>query len=184
LRKTLIVTGLKQITERYTKDQVKKAGQIRAIFFDVDGVLTDGKIIYDDTGREIKEFNVKDGLIIGYLKKAGIVTGAISGRESGAVTKRCAELKVDFCHQGILDKGIVCEKLMKHYNLKARQVAFIGDDINDLPVFKRVGFRVCPADAVSYLKDRADLVTFAKGGRGVVREVADLVLAARGKFKV
>jgi 3-deoxy-D-manno-octulosonate 8-phosphate phosphatase (KDO 8-P phosphatase) len=175
---------LKKITERYTKDQVRKAAQITAIFFDVDGVLTDGKIIYDDTGREFKEFNVKDGLIISHLKKAGILTGAISGRDSAAVTRRCAELKVDFCHQGITDKGLVCEKLMAHYNLKPKQVAFLGDDINDLPVFKKVGFRVCPADALPYLKDEADLVTFAKGGMGVLREVADLVLAAQGKFRI
>ncbi len=173
---------MKKITDRYTKEQVKKAGQIKALFFDVDGVLTDGKIIYDDTGREIKEFNVKDGLIISRLKKAGIVTGAISGRDSAAVSKRCAELKVDFCHQGIMDKDIVCEKLMKHYKLKAKEVAFIGDDINDLPVFKRVGFKICPADALFYMKDEADLVTFAKGGKGVLREAADLILAARGEF--
>jgi 3-deoxy-D-manno-octulosonate 8-phosphate phosphatase (KDO 8-P phosphatase) len=173
---------LKQITERYTKDQVKKAAQIKAIFFDVDGVLTDGKIIYDDTGREIKEFNVKDGMIISYLKKQGIITGAISGRDSQAVNKRCAELKVDFCHQGIMNKAEVCEKLMQHYKLKSKQVAFIGDDINDLGVFRLVGFRVCPADAIAYLKDEADLVTTAKGGKGVLREVADLVLAAQGHF--
>jgi 3-deoxy-D-manno-octulosonate 8-phosphate phosphatase (KDO 8-P phosphatase) len=79
---------------RYTKEQIKKAALIKAIFFDVDGVLTDGRIIYDDTGKEIKSFSVKDGLIISYLKKAGIITGAISGRESPAVARRCAELKM------------------------------------------------------------------------------------------
>jgi len=175
---------LKQITDRYTKDQVKRASELKAIFFDVDGVLTDGKIIYDDSGRELKAFNVKDGLIISQLKKAGIITGAISGRESAAVTKRCAELQIDFCHQGIMDKGLVCEKLMKHYKLKAKHVAFIGDDINDMPVFKLVGFIVCPADALFYLQAKADLVTYAKGGKGVLREVADLVLAAKGKFRI
>jgi 3-deoxy-D-manno-octulosonate 8-phosphate phosphatase (KDO 8-P phosphatase) len=175
---------LKQILDRYTKEQVKKASQVNAIFFDVDGVLTDGKIIYDDSGREIKEFNVKDGLIISYLKKAGIIVGAISGRESEAVSKRCAELNLDFCHQAILDKGSVCEKLMTHYKLKSKQVAFIGDDINDLPVFKKVGFTICPADAMFYLHNRVDLVTFTKGGKGVLREVADLVLAARGWLKL
>lgn len=174
---------MKQITERYTKDQVKKASIIKAIFFDVDGVLTDGKIIYDDAGREIKEFNVKDGLIVGHLKKAGIITGAISGRDSGAVSKRCAELKVDFCHQGIMDKVAVCEKLIKHYKLKRKEVAYIGDDINDLGVFKLVGLSACPADGLSYMKGRADLVTEAKGGKGAFRELADLVLAAKGKFE-
>jgi 3-deoxy-D-manno-octulosonate 8-phosphate phosphatase (KDO 8-P phosphatase) len=165
---------------RYSKDQIKKASLIKAIFFDVDGVLTDGRINYDDSGREIKSFNVKDGLIISHLKKAGIFTGAISGRESSAVTRRCAELKVDFCHQGIVDKAAAFEKLLKHYKLKTKDVAFIGDDINDLSVFRLTGFSICPADTFDYIKEQVDLVTYAKGGGGVLREVADLVLASQG----
>jgi 3-deoxy-D-manno-octulosonate 8-phosphate phosphatase (KDO 8-P phosphatase) len=168
---------------RYSKEQIRKASLVKAIFFDVDGVLTDGRIIYDDTGREIKSFNVKDGLIISYLKKAGIITGAISGRESAAVTRRCSELKVDFCHQGIVEKGMVFDKLLKHYKLKTKEVVFIGDDINDLPVFRQVGFSVCPADTYDYLKEQVDLVTYAKGGMGVLREVGDLVLTAKGLFE-
>ena len=174
---------MKQILSQYTKEQVKKSGNITAIFFDVDGVLTDGKIIYDEAGREIKNFNVKDGLIISYLKRAGILTGAISGRESEATSKRCAELKIDFCHQGILDKASTFDKLVNHYKLKTKQVAFIGDDINDLPIFKLAGLSVCPADTFSYIKQRVDLVTNAKGGHGVLREVADLVLSARGEME-
>ncbi len=168
------------ILSQYSKEQVKKASAIKAIFFDVDGVLTNGRIIYDENGKETKTFHVRDGLIIGYLKKAGILTGAISGRESPAVAKRFAELKIDFCHQGIVDKAMVFGKLVDHYKLKAREVAFIGDDLNDLPVFKLAGLAVCPADTCDYIKDRADLVTRAKGGEGVLREVADLVLEANG----
>lgn len=149
----------------------------------MDGVLTDGKITYDENGKELKSFHVRDGLIIGYLKKAGIVTGGISGRESAAVTKRFAELKIDFCHQGIVDKAMAFEKLMSHYKLKAKEVAFIGDDLNDLPVFRLAGFAVCPADTADYIKERADMVTRARGGEGVLREVADLVLQARGFFE-
>ena len=171
------------ILSHYSKEQIKKASLIKAIFFDVDGVLTDGKIIYDENGKEIKTFHVKDGLIISYLKKAGILTGAISGRESAAVTKRLAELKIDFCHQGIVDKAMVFEKLMAHYKLKTKEVAFIGDDLNDLPVFKLAGMAICPADTYDYIKERADLVTQAKGGEGVLREVADLVLMAKGLFE-
>jgi len=174
---------LKQILSLYTKEQVKKSGNIKAIFFDVDGVLSDGKIIYDETGKEIKNFNVKDGFIISYLKKAGIITGAISGRESAVTTKRCAELKIDFCHQGILDKASAFEKLVKHYKLKNKEVAFIGDDINDIPVFRMAGLSACPMDTFEYVKQQVDLVTRAKGGRGVLREVADLVLAARGDME-
>lgn len=171
------------ILSRYSKDQVKKASCVKAIFFDVDGVLTDGKITYDDNGKEIKTFHVRDGLIVSHLKKAGILTGAISGRESAAVTKRFAELKIDFCHQGIVDKAMAFEKLIDHYQLKPREVAFIGDDLNDLPVFRLAGFAVCPADTYDYIKDEAHLVTRAKGGQGVFREVADLVLEAKGLLK-
>ena len=171
------------ILSRYSKEQIKKASGIKAIFFDVDGVLTDGKIIYDENGKEIKTFHVKDGLIIGYLKRAGIVTGGISGRESAAVTKRFAELKIDFCHQGIVDKAMVFEKLLAHYKLKSREVVFIGDDLNDLPVFRLAGFAVCPADTYDYIKERADMVTEARGGEGVLREVADLVLESKGYFE-
>lgn len=169
--------------ERYQAKVIKKAIAIKAIICDVDGVLTDGRIIYDDTGKEIKHFNVKDGLIVSYLKKAGIITGVITGRDSEIVSRRCAELRLDFCHQGILDKLSVVEKLAKHYNLKAREIAFIGDDINDLPVFRYVGLSVCPADAFDYIKTEADWTTAAAGGNGVFREVADLILASQGTLE-
>lgn len=181
--KTLQNSRLKQILSAYEKEVIRKAGQIRGIFFDVDGVLTDSQIIYDETGKEIKNFNVKDGQIISYLKKAGIIVGAISGRESGATAKRSSELKLDFCHQGILDKATTFTKLVDHYKFKMKEVAFIGDDINDIPVFHIAGLSACPADTFGYVKDHVDLVTNAKGGRGVLREVADLVLAARGDFE-
>lgn len=173
---------MKQILSQYTKDQVKKASGIKAIFFDVDGVMTDGKIIYDDTGKETKEFNVKDGYIISHLKKRGIIVGIITGRDSKVVSHRANELKLDFCHQGIVDKLSVFEKLLDFHKLKRKQAAYIGDDINDITTLKACGLSVCPADAMSYVRTQVDLVTKAKGGQGVVREVADLVLAARGEM--
>src|SRR6185503_14610403 len=108
--------------------------------------LTNGRIIYDDSGKETKQFNVKDGLIIGYLKKARIIVGAISGRESGAVAKRAAELKLDFCHQGIVDKLGVLNKIAEYHKLKKREIAYVGDDLNDWEVLKNVGLSACPAD--------------------------------------
>ncbi len=174
---------MKEILQRYPKSIIKKAQDIKALVFDVDGVLTDGSITYDETGREIKTFNVKDGQIIAHVKRAGIITGIISGRESGALSKRANELKLDFCHQGIVDKANVFEKLMEFHKIKKKQVAYIGDDINDLPVFRVAGFTVCPADAPLYIKSVVDLITFSPGGRGVVREVADLILAAQGKLE-
>lgn len=173
---------MKQILSQYSKEQVKKASLIKAIFFDVDGVLTDGKIIYDNAGNETKQFSVKDGYIISHLKKAGIIVGIITGRDSKVVSFRANELKLDFCHQGIVDKLSVFEKLVDFHKLKKKQVAYIGDDINDLGALKNCGLSVCPADAMSYVKTKVDLVAKTKGGEGVVREVADLVLAARGEM--
>ncbi len=173
---------MKQILSQYTKEQIKKASLIKAIFFDVDGVLTDGKIMYDDTGKETKHFNVKDGYIISHLKKAGIVVGIITGRDSKVVSQLAAELKLDFCHQGIVNKLEVFEKLVAFHKLKKKQVAYIGDDIDDLRVLKNCGLSACPAGSLSYVKDTVDLVTQVKGGQGAVREVADLVFAARGEM--
>jgi len=171
---------VKEVLAKYTKEQIKKAAQIKAIFFDVDGVLTNGGIIYDDTGREIKQFNVKDGYIISHLKKAGIVVGIITGRESKIVSNRAAELKLDFCHQGIMDKYAVFEKLVQFHKLKKKQVAYIGDDINDLKVLQNCGLSACPADALDYVKNKVDVITKSKGGEGVAREVSDLILASKG----
>ena len=171
---------MKQVVDKYPKDLIKKASQIKAIFFDVDGVLTDGGIIYDDTGRETKRFNVKDGYIISHLKKAGIVVGIITGRDSKIVSNRASELKLDFCHQGIVNKYEVFEKLTDFYKLKKKQVAFIGDDINDLNILRACGLSASPADGLSYVRHEVDLVTQAKGGQGALREVADLVLASQG----
>lgn len=171
---------MKEVLEKYPKSLIKKASQIKALIFDVDGVLTDGKIIYDEAGKETKAFNVKDGLIIGHLRKAGIIVGAISGRESAAVSKRASELKLDFCHQGIVDKASVFLKLIEFHEIRKKDVMYVGDDINDLSVLKQVGLAACPADAPAYVRKFAHVVTTAKGGNGVVRELADLVLASRG----
>jgi len=174
---------LKTPQKRVDKSLLRKAADIRALLFDVDGVMTDGKIIYTSSGDEVKEFNVRDGIIISSLKKSGFIVGIISGRESGAVTRRATELKLDFCHQGIEDKAWACGQIMKHHQLKEKEIAYIGDDINDLPVFALAGFKACPADACEEVLDIADMVTRAKGGRGVVREVADFLLAQKKKPK-
>lgn len=174
---------MKEILEKYPKELVKRASQIKALIFDVDGVLTNGKIIYDESGKEIKAFNVKDGLIVAHLRKANILAGAISGRESAAVSKRASELKLDFCHQGIVDKASVFLKLLEYYKLKKKETAYIGDDINDVSVLRLAGLSFCPADAPIYVKNIAEVTTVAKGGQGVMREAADLLLASRGYFE-
>ncbi len=174
---------VKEVLGKYSKEQIRKAAQIKAIFFDVDGVLTDGKIIYDDTGRETKQFNVKDGYIISHLKKSGILVGIITGRDSKVVSNRAAELKLDFCHQGIMNKHDVFEKVIQFHKLKKKQVAYIGDDINDLNILRDCGLSACPADALEYVKTEVDVVTSAKGGQGVAREISDLILDAHGTLE-
>ena len=175
--------AIKVVIRKYPRTIIKKAAQIKALIFDVDGVLTNGRIIYDEEGKETKQFNVKDGLIIGYLKKAKILVGAISGRDSNAVSKRAAELKLDFCHQGIVDKIGVFNKIAEYHKLKKKEIAYIGDDLNDLEVLAASGLSVCPIDSPIYIKSSVDLVSEAKGGNGVVREVADLILAAKGEME-
>lgn len=157
----------------------EKAKSIKAIIFDVDGVLTDGGIIYDDTGVEYKKYNVKDGQIIFYLKKFGFIVGAITGRESSVVKNRCVELKLDFHKHGVKNKLYEYENFKKEYDLKNSQILYIGDDIIDLPILVRCGLSVTPFDAREYIKNEVDIVTNTKGGKGVLRDIADYILDAQ-----
>jgi len=155
---------------------LEKAKRIKAILFDVDGVLTDGGIIYDDKGIEYKRYNVKDGQIISHLKNYKFIVGAITGRESDVVKNRCVELKLDYHSHGVKDKLVEYEKFKKKYSLKDEQIAYIGDDIIDLCVLIRCGLSATPSDARSYIKNEVDIVTNTKGGEGVLRDIADYVL--------
>jgi len=159
-----------------------KAKNIKAVFFDVDGVLTDGGIVYDNNGLEYKRFNVKDGQIIKYLRAKGVLTGVITGRDSKVVRNRCEELKIDLHYHGIHDKRATFLEILQERQLTAEQVAYIGDDLNDLPIVGRCGVAATPADGQAALKNRVDLVTRAKGGEGALRELADTILIAQGKL--
>ena len=156
-----------------------KSKKIKAILFDVDGVLTDGGIIYDDNGLEYKRYNVKDGQIISHLKRLGFSVGAITGRESDVVKNRCIELKLDFHKHGVKDKLIEYEKFKQKYDLKDEQISYIGDDIIDLSILVRCGLSVTPNDARVYMKENVDIVTLSKGGEGVLRDIADYILASQ-----
>jgi 3-deoxy-D-manno-octulosonate 8-phosphate phosphatase (KDO 8-P phosphatase) len=171
---------MESVLMQYSQEVVLQARNIKAIIFDVDGVLTDGGIIYDNHANEFKKFNVKDGQIIKHLKAQGIILGAITGRNSPVVQRRCEELKLDFHHHGIKDKLGLFQEILQEYDLQSEEVMYIGDDIIDLGILKSCGLGVCPEDAKPYVKAHADLVTFAAGGKGVLREAADLVLAAQG----
>jgi 3-deoxy-D-manno-octulosonate 8-phosphate phosphatase (KDO 8-P phosphatase) len=160
-----------------------RAKTIKAILTDVDGVLTDGGIFYDENGNEFKKFNVKDGQIVKHLKQNGIILGVITGRNSKSVDRRISELKFDFYKSGIENKMVEFENFLRKFSLKADEVAYIGDDINDLKILKSVGFSASPTDAKYYVRNVVDYVTTSKGGEGVFRDVADYILEAKNLFR-
>ena len=166
-----------------TDNTQEKAKNIKAILFDVDGVLTDGGIIYDDTGLEYKRYNVKDGQIISHLKRLGFVVGAITGRESAVVKNRCVELKLDFHKHGVKDKLLEYTNFKKEHAFTDEQIAYIGDDIIDLSIMMRCGLSATPNDARVYMKENVDIVTDTKGGEGVLRDIADYILESQGLLK-
>lgn len=149
---------------------------IKAIVFDVDGVLTDGSIIIDSSGNEIKSFNVKDGQLISFMQKQGYLFASLSGRSSPALEARLKMLKVDFFCMGCQDKYQDYLQFKETFSLNDDQIIYIGDDIIDLKVIKTAGFSVAPADAIDLVKENVQLITKAKGGKGVLREVIDLII--------
>jgi len=160
----------------------RKAANIKLLLLDVDGVLTDGRIIIDDRGVESKHFHVRDGHGIVLLKRSGIEVGFITGRSSPVVGQRAKELQVTLLFQGVQDKLRVYERIKKKRGLSDGQIAYVGDDIVDIPVLRRVGLAVMVSDGSAELKPIADYVTVARGGMGAVREVAELILMAHNKW--
>jgi 3-deoxy-D-manno-octulosonate 8-phosphate phosphatase (KDO 8-P phosphatase) len=164
------------------KDWKERAKAIRLLLLDVDGVLTDGRITYDGSGREWKSFDIRDGQGIRLLQRAGLEVGILSGREAAAVRTRAKELGITLLRQRVKDKGKGLEEIMVQKNYKPEQICFVGDDLVDLPVFARVGLAVAAADSMEDVKASAHYVTHHPGGRGAVREVCDLILKAQGKW--
>jgi len=162
---------------------LEKAKKIRMMVMDVDGVLTDGSILFASGRQEIKAFFVHDGLGLRLAQRAGIVTALISARESEMVTRRAAELQVSEVHQRIEQKIPVWDKLLKKYQLLPEQVAMIGDDLTDLPLLLRAGLSIAVTNAVEEVKARVDHVTSLPGGRGAVREAVELILRAQGRYE-
>jgi len=160
----------------------EKIKRIRVLILDVDGVLTDGSIWLGKT-EELKRFDVHDGAGIKYLIRSGIQVAIISGRTSDAVTLRAQELGIKECLQGCHKKLPAFLSLIERLGEPEDAVAFMGDDLTDLPLFNHCGLGIAPQDAVSEVKDRANLVATRPGGHGVVREVAEIILKVQGKWE-
>ena len=159
-----------------------KAAQVRIMIFDVDGVLTDGKMQYSAEGEALKSFYVHDGLGIQLLHKMGIATAIISARQTPIVTKRAADLGILHVYQGNHNKRAAFTQLLTDAGVTAEACGFIGDDVVDLPLFAKVGFAVSVPNGHPEVISRADYVTKASGGVGAVREICDLILRAQNKY--
>ncbi|MEO7578515.1 MAG: HAD family hydrolase [Massilia sp.] len=164
-------------------DHMRRAAQVKVMIFDVDGVLTDGSLTYAADGEATKTFNVLDGLGIELLQKTGVATAIISARNSPIVVRRAADLKIAHVYQGIHDKRIAFAKLLEATGVSAEQCGYIGDDVIDLPLLRKVGFAVTVPSGHPEVQHRAHYVTRAAGGRGAVREVCDLVMRAQGTYE-
>lgn len=156
--------------------------RIKVLAMDVDGTLTDGKIIVDSNGIECKNFDVQDGFGIVCARKAGLKTAVLSARVSGPTDRRCQDLQIDRVFNGVYPKTSAFEQMLKDFEVTQEEVCFVGDDLTDLVVLKRSGFKVAVANAVVELKQAADYVTTRKGGEGAVREAIELILKAQGKW--
>ena len=166
------------------KDIVKKASKIKLLILDVDGVMTDGSIILDNKGNELKRFHVRDGHGIKMIQKAGIIVAIITGRKSEVLKVRARELGIKEVYQRIYKKSAVYEKLLRKYKCSDENVAFMGDDVVDSELLKRAGLTAAPADAEEGAIKLADIVMKKNGGRGAVREFIDLILKASGKWDI
>lgn len=160
-----------------------KLSSLKLIVCDVDGVLTDGGLWYGETGEVIKRFDVRDGLGIKLLQQEGIEVAFLSGGRAGAIETRAKHLDIQHCLFGVRDKVQGLSELMSQLNISKTQLAFIGDDLNDLAVRPLVGLLVATGDAEASLKRQANIVTKSRGGHGAVREFAQMVLKQRGRWK-
>ena len=162
---------------------LKKLKQVKLLLLDVDGVLTDGHIVFDPNGRELKFFDVQDGFGLVVLKRFGIKVAIISAKSAPAVAKRMKDLRIDKVCQNAYPKLKVYQKLLKEFHLTDKDVCFICDDLPDLAVLKSVGLGVAVPNAVAEIKRQAHYVTKKAGGHGAVREVVELILKAQGKWQ-
>jgi 3-deoxy-D-manno-octulosonate 8-phosphate phosphatase (KDO 8-P phosphatase) len=154
---------------------------IRLLATDVDGVLTDGGMYYSEMGDEWKKFNTRDGMGLKLLQRAGLVTAIVTQERTKLVARRAEKLAIPELHQGVMDKLATIREMADRYGLTLRQVAYIGDDINDLEALTAVGFSATPADGMPSVRAAVDYVCVKKGGEGAVRELVEMILEAQMK---
>lgn len=159
-----------------------KAARIKLVLFDVDGVLTDGKILLHADGTESKRFDIRDGTAVVWAQRAGLTVGFLSARSSASTAQRAAQLGVALLYQGVASKVEAYEQILDAMRLDDEQVAYMGDDLLDLPVLTRVGLSAAPADAAAGVATRVDWTSRARGGDGAARELIELILTAQGKW--
>jgi|SRR3989338_2621937 len=165
------------------QELLEKAKRIKLLLLDVDGVLTDGRIIYDSHGRDMKFFDVHDGMGVYLLKKAGILTILITAKGSRAIKPRAKDMQVEAVFENISPKTAVLDKILKKYKVHINEICFVGDDLVDLCLMKKVGFPVAVFNACPEIKQQAAYITLRAGGRGAVREVVELILKSQGKWE-
>lgn len=166
------------------QDILEKAARIRLVIFDVDGVLTDGSLFLGDDGQEYKAFNSRDGHGMKMLQDTGVVIAVITGRTSKVVSLRMASLGIEHVYQGARDKAPAYVELRTRLGLDDAQIAYVGDDVVDLPVMRRVGLAIAVQDAHALVKKHAHWQTPSRGGRGAARDVCEMLMEAQGKLHV
>lgn len=168
--------------QSYPSEILNRIQKLKAVLFDVDGVLTDGKIIINSRGGENKNFNVHDGLGIFYARTAGFIAGIITGRASKATKIRAKELGIDFLSQGCKNKREPYEAFKRQFTITDEEICYVGDDLLDLPVMAVCGFAVSVANGREEVKTAAHYITRESGGNGAVREVIEFILKQQGKW--
>jgi 3-deoxy-D-manno-octulosonate 8-phosphate phosphatase (KDO 8-P phosphatase) len=161
----------------------ERCQRLRLLLTDVDGVMTDGTLLLLPGGGEAKAFHIRDGLGIVLAHRAGLRTGIVSGRSSDEVARRARELGMHVLRQGATDKGAVFRSILEEEKLSPQEVAYMGDDVNDLPILTEVGLSAAPADAAFEVRAQAFMVTDTRGGHGCLREFVEAILKARGAWE-
>ena len=174
----------KEKQELSTESLTASLQKIKLLALDVDGVLTDGSIYISPAGEVFKGFNAKDGMGISCALRSGLQIAVITGRQSPIVERRCEELGITLLQQGVKDKRLALQQMTQKLGLVREEIAYMGDDLNDIPAFKASGLNLVPADAAIEVMAVADIITKASGGRGAVREAITMILAAQDNWNV